>query len=321
VWRVVIGWTIFHGEKITMSALIECENLTKLYGGKQALKNVSFQCQAGDPIALVGPNGAGKTTLFSILCHYFSQSSGTVKLLGHNPGDRQLHGQVSALPQDAQFDPAFSVMKQLTFLAKLQGFNAQQAKQETMRVLGLMDLSQSMNALPSELSHGMRKRAAIAQALIGRPKLVLLDEPTAGLDPGNAKNIRQQISKLSGETTFLISSHNIQELERLCDTVLHLEQGELKQQINYRSNQQQDSAQSFITIEVEEVDKSLFINNISKMTSVANVLSENKNEFVIAYDGQTTPDFDQRLLKNLAEQNWRYRRLIKGQTLEEKLFS
>ena len=304
-----------------MKPLIECENLSKVYGGKKALKNVSFQCEAGDPIALVGPNGAGKTTLFSILCHYFSQTSGSVKLLGHNPGERQLHGLVSALPQDAQFDPAFSILKQLKFFAQLQGFNAKQAQIESLRVLELMDLTQSVNALPTELSHGMRKRAAIAQALIGRPKLVLLDEPTAGLDPGNAKNIRQQISKLAGETTFLISSHNIQELERLCDTVLHLEQGELKQQINYRSNIQEDVSQSFITIELESVEKSLFIENISKMASVANVLSENKNEFVIGYDGQSTPDFDQHLLKNLADNNWRYRRLIKGKTLEEKLFS
>ena len=304
-----------------MSALIECEKLSKSYGGKQALNNVSFQCQAGEPIALVGPNGAGKTTLFSIMCHYFSQSSGEIKLLGHNPGDRQLHGQVSALPQDAQFDPAFSILKQLTFLAQLQGFNAKQAKIESLRVLGLMDLTQSVNSLPSELSHGMRKRAAISQALIGRPKLVLLDEPTAGLDPSNAKNIRQQISNLAGETTFLISSHNIQELERLCDSVLHLEHGELKQQINYRSSGQENALKSFLTIELESVDKSLFIENISKMPSVANVLSENKNEFVIGYDGQSTPDFDQQLLKNLADNNWRYRRLIKGKTLEEKLFS
>jgi len=184
-----------------------------------------------------------------------------------------------------------------------------------------MDLSKALNVKATELSHGMRKRAAIAQALIGSPKLVLLDEPTAGLDPGNAKNIRQQISNLAGETTFLISSHNIQELERLCDTVLHLEQGELKQQINYRSNVSEDVSQSFITIELEDVDKSLFIENISKMQSVAQVLSENKNEFVIGYDGQSSPDFDQHLLKNLADKNWRYRRLIKGKTLEEKLFS
>ena len=304
-----------------MSLLIECKNLSKSYAGKQALKNVSFQCEAGDPIALVGPNGAGKTTLFSILCHYFSPSSGSVKLLGHAPGDRALHGVVSALPQDAQFDPAFTVLKQLTFFAQLQGFNAKQAKMEAARVLELMDLSKAQNVKALELSHGMRKRAAIAQALIGSPKLVLLDEPTAGLDPGNAKNIRQQISNLAGETTFLISSHNIQELERLCDTVLHLEQGELKQQINYRSNVSEDVSQSFITIELEDVDKSLFIENISKMQSVAQVLSEQKNEFVIGYDGQSTPDFDQLLLKNLADKNWRYRRLIKGKTLEEKLFS
>ena len=304
-----------------MSALIECENLTKFYGGKQALKNVSFQCQAGDPIALVGPNGAGKTTLFSILCHYFSQSSGMVKLLGHNPGDRKLLGQVSALPQDAQFDPAFSVVKQLIFLAKLQGFNSTQAKQESLRVLELMDLGQAVNALPSELSHGMRKRAAIAQALIGRPKLVLLDEPTAGLDPGNAKNIRQQISKLAGETTFLISSHNIQELEQLVNTVLHLEQGKLKQTLQHKRTQPLSNSQSFITIELESLSKQEVISVLSQLQGVGSVKSDNQNEFIIGYDGQQVPDLDQKLLQQLVKQSWQYRRLIKGKTLEEKLFS
>ena len=303
------------------SPLLKVRNIETFYGPVMAIRGISLDVHEGQIVSILGGNGAGKTTLFSILCNYFSPSSGSVKLLGHAPGDRALHGVVSALPQDAQFDPAFTVLQQLTFFAQLQGFNAKQAKMEAARVLELMDLSKAQNVKATELSHGMRKRAAIAQALIGSPKLVLLDEPTAGLDPGNAKNIRQQISNLAGETTFLISSHNIQELERLCDTVLHLEHGELKQQINYRSNVSEDVSQSFITIELENVDKSLFIENISKMKSVAQVISENKNEFVIGYDGQSSPDFDQHLLKNLADKNWRYRRLIKGKTLEEKLFS
>ncbi len=304
-----------------MSLLIECESLSKSYGHKQALKNVSFTCQAGDPIALVGPNGAGKTTLFSILCHYFKPSSGTVRIMGHAPGSQALFSQVSALPQDAMFDPDFSILRQLMFYGQLKGFTKKQARQEALRVLELMELSDSACAYATALSHGMRKRASIAQALMGSPKLVLLDEPTAGLDPANAKNVRQQISKLSGETTFLISSHNIQELEQLCDTVLHLDKGQLKKTIQKKNNAYQNNQESYLTIQLEDADKKLALRVLSGMNGVKEVMSEQKNEFVICYDAQTAPDLDQQLLRCLANQSWQYRRLIKGQTLEEQLFS
>ncbi|MFT7185315.1 MAG: ABC-2 type transport system ATP-binding protein, partial [Pseudohongiellaceae bacterium] len=164
-----------------MSGIIHCENLSKRYGSNLALDNVSFELESGSPIALVGPNGAGKTTLFSILCGYLNPSSGRVSLLGHKPGSSKLFGQVSALPQDAQLDPSFTIHEQLSFYARLEGYDGKAAKIEASRVLELIQLTEAMSSLPSSLSHGMRKRVAIAQALIGKPKLVFLDEPTAGL--------------------------------------------------------------------------------------------------------------------------------------------
>ncbi len=304
-----------------MSYLIECEGLSKSYGNKQALKDVSFTCKAGEPIALVGPNGAGKTTLFSVLCHYFKPTSGTVRIMGHAPGSPALLSQVSALPQDALFDPAFSILRQLMFYGQLRGFTKNQARQEALRVLALMELTDSAQAYPTDLSHGMRKRAAIAQALMGSPKLVLLDEPTAGLDPANAKNVRQQISRLSGETTFLISSHNIQELEQLCDTVLHLENGQLKKTLQHKSGNDQNSQESYLTVQLEDAHKNTVLEVVSKLSGVSQVKSEQKNEFVICYDAQVSPDLDQKLLHCLAKESWQYRRLIKGKTLEEQLFS
>lgn len=300
-----------------MNPLIECQNLSQFFGAKKALDNVSFSCQAGEPIALVGPNGAGKTTLFSLLCHYFTPSAGSVRILGLEPGDRRLFGQVSALPQDAQLDPSFSLKTQLSFYAQLQGFDRKAAGIETERVLTLMDLANNIHSLPNDLSHGMRKRAAIAQALIGSPQLVLLDEPTAGLDPANAKNIRQQIASLSSETTFVISSHNLQELERLCNTVLYIENGQLQQQTQLNMT----DADSYLTIHMNNIDSPQFIQTISQMVGSPVVSSDQKNEFVIRYDGEQHKDFDQQLLKQLASLDWEYRRLIKGKTLEERLFS
>ena len=300
-----------------MNTLIESKNLEKVYAGKKVLNDVSFTCQAGAPIALIGPNGAGKTTLFSILCDFIRPSSGNITILGLPPGHKDLRNQVAALPQDAQFDPLFNIHTQLTFYAELQGLKKSQAKIEASRVLALMDLADEEKSLPSKLSHGMRKRAAIAQALIGRPKLVLLDEPTAGLDPANAKNIRQQISAISEETTFLISSHNLQELERLCNTILYIENGQLKQQQHH----QDSDNNSYLSIHMQDVAQQAFIDTVALLPTVTEIKSEQKNEFLIHYNGVSAPDFDQQLLKILADKNWAYRRLIKGKTLEEQLFS
>ena len=302
-----------------MSSIIHCENLSKRYGSNLALDNVSFELESGSPIALVGPNGAGKTTLFSILCGYLHPSSGNVSLLGHKPGSSRLFGQVSALPQDAQLDPSFAIHEQLSFYARLQGYGGKAAKIEASRVLELMQLTETMTSLPSSLSHGMRKRVAIAQALIGKPKLVFLDEPTAGLDPANARNIRQQISSLSDSTTFIISSHNLQELERLCETVLLLERGQLQQQTNVTINKKNEW--DFLTVLMTTSKDQEVQATLESLGSVESIASKNKNEFVLKYNHEKNPDLDQQLLKMLADKGWSYRQLTRGKTLEDQLFS
>ncbi|HCD15885.1 ABC transporter ATP-binding protein, partial [Shewanella sp.] len=171
-------------------SLINCNGLSKLYGSKRALDSVDLQLEPGSPIALVGPNGAGKTTLMSLLLGYIRPSSGEITVMGQRPGSTGLLGQISALPQDAALDPGFSLLTQFSLFARMQGMGAEAAKAESMRVLALVGLEDVANQKPNSLSHGMGKRAAIAQALIGNPKLVLLDEPTAGLDPANARKIR-----------------------------------------------------------------------------------------------------------------------------------
>lgn len=302
-----------------MSGIIRCENLSKRYGSNLALDKVSFELESGSPIALVGPNGAGKTTLFSILCGYLHPSSGSVSLFGQRPGSSKLFGQVSALPQDAQLDPSFTIHEQLSFYARLQGYGGKAANMEASRVLELMQLTASMTSLPSSLSHGMRKRVAIAQALIGQPKLVFLDEPTAGLDPANARNIRQQISSLSDTTTFVISSHNLEELERLCDTVLLLERGQLQQQSQVKVNTKTEW--DFLTVLMNDPQTQELQATLQRFASVESIASKNKNEFVLKYNHEQAPDLDQQLLKMFSEKGWSYRQLTRGKTLEDQLFS
>ena len=294
--------------------LIECQGVSKFYGDKHALHDVSFSISEGAPIALVGPNGAGKSTLFSILCGYLNPSAGEVSVLGYKPGDLQLSGKISALPQDAQLNPLLRVGKQLSFFARIQGFGAQEALKETQRVLALMELSDSIDALPTELSHGMKKRVAIAQTLLGSPELVLLDEPTAGLDPQNTRNIRAQLMGLSGDTTFLISSHNLDELERLCSKVLYLDQGELK-----LSQAIGDDAVGFISVRLKEPAPAL-LPLVEQLPGVQSVEWPQVDVISVQYDQHLVPQLDVELLTLLYSKGIRYRQLSVGQSLEEQLF-
>ncbi|WP_027669393.1 ABC transporter ATP-binding protein [Rheinheimera baltica] len=299
-----------------MNAIVQCQALTKSYGSKQVLKQLSFELEKGDVAALIGPNGAGKTTLFSILCGYLKPDSGSVSLLGHRAGSDALFGKVSALPQDAQFDPAFSIGEQLDFFGRLQGLSNKAARAETLRVLALVELSEQVQHKAGALSHGMRKRAAIAQAFIGQPELVLLDEPTAGLDPVNALHIRQLISRLSGDVSFMISSHNIFELEQLCNKVLYLEHGQLQTQASGET----DSQQQYLTLQLEQDDAAAVTQSLSQLPGLVSINASQKKELVLCYSVQQNTDFDLAVLQCLAANGWRYRNLTKGQTLEQKLF-
>jgi len=300
------------------SPMIHCHNLSHSYSGKVALNKVNFELATGEPIGLVGPNGAGKTTLLSILCGFIHPTSGSASLFGHKPGASALNGRVSALPQDAKLDPSFTIGEQLNFYARLQGLSAQQAQHETVRVLDAVALKDSIKEKPDTLSHGMAKRVAIAQALIGSPELILLDEPTAGLDPVNTRNIRSIITDLSPATTFIISSHDLAELGRLCQQILLLENGNMSSmQLNASK---QDSPTRFITLQMESCPATEVMAQLKQLAGVLLVSNPQKNEFIIEYNPAIEPKIDIKILTCLMDNNWHYRQFSQGKTLEEKLF-
>lgn len=303
-----------------MTTMIECINVTKSYGNHDALKNISFELKAGQPIALVGPNGAGKSTLFGLLSGYMAATSGEARIFGHKVGSPELIGRIGGLPQDALFDPNLTLLQQLSYLARLQGYSRAGSKKEGLRVLELMKLADVHKETITALSHGMKKRVAIAQALMGSPELILLDEPTAGLDPENARNIRQQITELSSETTFIVSSHNLSELERMCSQVIHLEHGQLKslQAIGMPDDKAFQSL-DYLTLRLQQKNTDIH-NKIKQLNSVKNVSIKQSDEFLIAYDRRSNIALDQDLLKLLAAESLSYRQIIQGQSLEDQLF-
>lgn len=299
------------------SPIIQCQQLNHVYSGKAALSNVNFELDAGEPIGLVGPNGAGKTTLLSILCGFFRPTSGTVRLFGYPPGATGLNGKVSALPQDARLDPGFTLTEQLVFYARLQGFTKQLAILEANRVLEEVALKEAAHDKPGVLSHGMAKRVAIAQALIGKPELILLDEPTAGLDPVNVRIVRAIIAEQSSATTFIISSHDLAELDRLCRHVLLLENGILQAE-TIKINEHATSR--FITLQMENCQVRDVTAQFKALEGVLQVTNPQKNEFIVEYNPDLQPGMDLQLIQCLHTNHWKYRQLSNGKTLEEKLF-
>ncbi|WP_445945813.1 ABC transporter ATP-binding protein [Shewanella sp.] len=296
--------------------LIECQQLSKHYGDKLALNKVSLSLSAGAPIGLVGPNGAGKTTLFSLLCGYILPTEGDIRIMGYKAGSSELLGLVSALPQDAALDPNLTVLEQLSFFARLQGIPRAAAKEEALRVLALVDLTSSAKLKPKSLSHGMGKRVAIAQALIGEPKLVLLDEPTAGLDPVNAKLIRQIVKSQSNNTQFVISSHNLEELEKLCDQIVYLEQGKLAQSVSLA---EQDGS-TYLTLIMKHADYPALISAINALPSVLAV-THKEQQLLISYQAPEPYELEQALFTLFSAHQWQYKMLLKGRSLEDTLFA
>jgi ABC-type multidrug transport system ATPase subunit len=298
-----------------MSTLISASGLSKRYGKKLALDNVSFEIKKGAPVALVGPNGAGKTTLFSLLCGYIFPSAGELTILGGSPGKPHLFGQLAALPQDAQLDPRFSIINQLSFYGQLQGFSRTEAKKESERVLELVGLSDVAKQRPKDLSHGMRKRVTIGQALFGAPQIVMLDEATAGLDPIHAREVRELVSSLSEEATFILSSHDLSELERLCGQVLHLDHGILTK---HSAQTQFTDDKHFITLQLAQQHQGLE-EVFQSLPGVTHVYMSQAKEYVIEYK-KLTEAFDIQLLQCCHEKNVQYRQLINGNTLENQIF-
>jgi ABC-type multidrug transport system ATPase subunit len=215
-----------------MTTVLRVSNLSKSYGPIHALRSMSLAVERGRIFGVVGANGAGKTTLFSVVSGFLPADSGEVEIDGkrQRPGAPPAAGALSILPQDASFLADLSLGTQLGHYGELQGFSRKQAKDEARRVLDLVGLAEVYDRKAKTLSHGMHKRVGIAQAFIGAPQVVILDEPTAGLDPHAAREIRALLRQIQGERTVIVSSHNLGEIEDLCHEVAILDGGRLVRQ-------------------------------------------------------------------------------------------
>jgi ABC-2 type transport system ATP-binding protein len=212
--------------KAERAAAVRLRRLSKRFGPKTAVDDVTLTIQVGSVYGLIGPNGAGKTTTFSMMSGYLRPTEGSVEVLGRRPTDVEgLRSRIGVLPQDAILPANDTVGDLLVHLARLQELPANKAQDFARNALEEVEGKDWWRQRCGSLSHGMAKRVALAQAFLGEPEVVLLDEPTAGLDPRVAFEMRQLIAAKRGHATIVISSHNLQELEEICDAAAILDRG------------------------------------------------------------------------------------------------
>ncbi|MCX6979790.1 MAG: ABC transporter ATP-binding protein [Verrucomicrobia bacterium] len=205
---------------------VRITNLSKKFNRTVALDNVSLDIPANTLYGMLGPNGAGKTTLFGVAAGFLKATSGEIEVHGINVKNiSALRGRMSMLPQDASFQSGIPVIEQLTLFARLNGFDAPAAAKAAAEALDLVGLPDVAKKNARALSHGMLKRVALCQAFIGHAEVIFLDEPTAGLDPDNARRIRDLVKAYKKDRTIIFSSHNLQEVQQICDHVCILHKG------------------------------------------------------------------------------------------------
>ena len=209
--------------------MIEVSHLTKQYGNHLAVDDVSFTVADGQICGLLGPNGAGKSTIMNILTGYLSATSGQVTVAGHPLPEEADAAKacVGYLPEQPPLYPEMTVQEYLTFAAELKGVKKAERKEQVCRAARRTGLEAVLPRLIRSLSKGYKQRVGIAQALLGSPRLIILDEPTVGLDPAQVIEIRKLIRELGRAHTVILSSHILSEVQAVCQQIPILSKGHL----------------------------------------------------------------------------------------------
>lgn len=210
--------------------MIEVNNLTKTYGKKKAVDNLNFTVEDGEVFGFLGPNGAGKSTTMNIITGCLSSTDGTVKIDGHDIFEEPYKAKkcIGYLPEQPPLYVDMTVVEYLLFVAEAKKIKKDKLQKEVDRVMRRTNIMDVRSKLIKTLSKGYKQRVGIAQALIGNPKVIILDEPTVGLDPRQILEIRELIKNLGKDHTVILSSHILQEVNSVCDKIMIIANGQLK---------------------------------------------------------------------------------------------
>jgi len=293
---------------------IVAENVVKLYGSQKALNNVSFEIGSAEIVGFLGPNGAGKSTMMKILTCYIPPSSGNAKVCGFDVQEQsmEVRKMVGYLPEHNPLYLDMFVKEYLEFIGGLH--HIKNVCNKVKQMIDITGLEIEHNKKIGALSKGYRQRVGIAQALIHDPKVLIMDEPTTGLDPNQLEEIRNLIKNVGKEKTVMLSTHIMQEVEAVCDRVIIIKQGEIVADDTTAKLKQQEE-QQVILVEFEGEASRSALKNIN---GVREAKLTTQNTWVIS--GNPTADLQKLVFDYAVKNNLSIRSLQKSENKLEDVF-
>jgi len=302
--------------------MIQVEHVTKDYGQFRAIDDISFTVEKGDIMGFLGPNGAGKTTVMRMLTCFFPPTKGKLMVAGYNCFEESLNvrKKIGYLPERVPLYADMTVSGYLDFVAGIKGMRSKEIKGKVAQVMDDCGLTDVNGKLISDISRGYRQRVGIAQALVNDPEVLILDEPTVGLDPQQIKGIRKLIKDLAGRHTVILSTHILPEVSILCNRVVIINKGQVVAVDSLDNLTLTKSDKMFIRISGDQQAISNGLAQLENVISVENGESESKNEggFIVAFDDEKQGS---KLIHGMIEKNdWNLEEMRPVETNLEDIF-
>lgn len=239
--------------------MIKVKNVTKKYGSFTAVKDISFDIKEGEIVGFLGKNGAGKTTTMNMITGYIEPTDGKIEIDGYdmNKKPKKAKKQLGYMPEGVPIYNDLTVKEFVSYMADLKGVKRQDKKAEVQRVIEETGLKDVKNTLNKHLSRGYKQRVSMAGALVGNPKVLILDEPTVGLDPQQVKQIRDLIKSLRKNHTVLLSSHILSEVSQICEKVIIIDKGSVLAIDTPKNLENKVSNKNILTVTVEDSENKI----------------------------------------------------------------
>ena len=287
--------------------MIEVQNLTKRYGPVTAVDGVSFRVERGEILGFLGPNGAGKTTTMRILTGYMPATEGKAVVAGFDVFDQAIEAKrrTGYLPETPPLYPDMTVMEYLAFVAKIKGVPPADQKQRVRAVMERTHVADMANRLCSKLSKGYKQRVGLAQALIHNPDVLILDEPTAGLDPKQINETRLLIKELAGDHTIILSTHILPEVSQTCQRVVIINKGKVVA-VDTQGNltdRLSGSSTMYIQVDANGSDAAAALNSVAGVTRV---VESDRRDSLVGYEvmSESGRDVRRELASTVVTRGW-----------------
>ena len=286
--------------------MIEVQNVTKKYNDFIAVNNVSFKIEEGEVVGFLGPNGAGKSTTMNMITGFIEPTTGKIVVNGYdiNQKAKQAKKQIGYMPENVPLYMELTVKEFVSYMADLKLVKRKEKKEEINRVIRLTGLEEVKGKLIRNLSRGYKQRVSLAGALVGNPPILILDEPTVGLDPKQVIEIRNLIKSLGKEHTILVSSHILSEISQMCNKIMIIDKGKILKidSTSEIEKQTTDSSEVIVTVEDPENKFKKLKKLISNILSIE-VLEEKEKETVYSVKYSGEDDMRKILFKECAKED------------------